>query len=223
MTIPLRILPSLPPAPAELIEGFRQIPVANISDNMNRLFAAGAALRPFHDGTVMCGTALTVRTRPGDNLLVHKALDMARKGDVIVVEAGGDLTNAIIGEIMLRYAASRGVAGFVIDGAIRDLEAVQAGNLPVFAGGVSHRGPYKDGPGEINVPVAIGQTVVEPGSIVVGDADGVVAIPPVLAEAVLVAARRHNAMERDIFKAIADDRFDRSWVDATLRSRGFIA
>ncbi|KKC37409.1 hypothetical protein WH87_12825 [Devosia epidermidihirudinis] len=223
MTMALRILPMAPPAPVALLDGFRAIPVANISDNMHRLFAGGADLRPFHDGTVLCGTALTVRTRPGDNLMVHKALDMARPGDVVVVEAGGDLTNAIIGEIMLRYAEKRGVAGFVIDGAIRDLDAVRNGSLPVYARGVSHRGPYKDGPGEINVPVVVGQAVVEAGSIIVGDADGVLAIPIDQAEAVLADAQRHNAMERGIFKAIADGSFDRSWVDETLQLRGFMS
>lgn len=102
---------------------------------MSRLFSGGAALRPFHDGTPLLGVALTVRTRPGDNLMVHKAIDMAEPGDVIVVDAGGDVTNSIIGEIMTTLAAKKGIAGFVIDGAVRDTDAMRISSLPVYARG----------------------------------------------------------------------------------------
>src|SRR3546814_3234911 len=122
---------------------------------MARMTAGGARLRPMHAGGVMAGPALTVKTRPGDNLMVHRALDIADPGDVIVVDAGGDLTNAIIGELMLAFAEHKRLGGIVINGAIRDYAALRAGRFPVFAAGVTHRGPYKDGPGELNVPVAI--------------------------------------------------------------------
>ena len=125
----------------------------------------------------MAGPALTVKTRPGDNLMLHKALDLAEPGDVIVVDAGGDLTNAIIGEIMSGYAASRGLGGIVINGAIRDAGALRRASFPVYAAGVTHRGPYKDGPGEINVPIAIDGMVIEPGDLIVGDEDGVLVRP----------------------------------------------
>ena len=115
----------------ELVEKFRQVPVANVSDCMSRMTAGGARLRPMHDGTPLAGPALTVRTRPGDNLLVHKALSMAQSGDVIVVDAGGDLTNAIIGEIMTTYAESRGIAGIIINGAIRDCGTIRRSAFPV--------------------------------------------------------------------------------------------
>src|SRR4051812_49684010 len=106
---------------------------------MYRMDAGGARLRPMHKGGRMAGPALTVKTRPGDNLMVHKALDLAEPGDVLVVDAGGDLTNAIIGELMLRQAELRGVAGIVINGAVRDAAEIRAGKLPVFAAGVTHR------------------------------------------------------------------------------------
>src|SRR5260370_23739552 len=122
-------------------------------------------MRPMHGKGAVADPAVTVRTRLVDNLLVHKALDLAEPGDLIVVDAGGDLTSAIIGELMVAHARKRGVAGFVIDGAIRDSAAIDAGVFPVFAAGVTHRGPYKDGPGEINVPVAIGGMVIEPGDL----------------------------------------------------------
>ena len=135
----------------DLAERFRRIPVANISDCMSRMTAGGPRLRPMHGGAVMAGPALTVRTRPGDNLLVHKALDLAQPGDVIVVDAGGDLTNAIIGEIMTSYARSRGVAGIVIN-AIRDCGAIRQGDFPVYAAGVTHRGPYRTAPARSTAP-----------------------------------------------------------------------
>lgn len=204
----------------ELVEKFRTIPTAIVSDNMHRIFAGGTGLRPFHGDAVLCGSALTVRTRPGDNLMVHKALDIARPGDVIVVDASGDLTNAIIGEIMLNYAITRGVAGFVIDGAVRDSGAIAKSGLPVYARGVTHRGPYKDGPGEVGVPVTVGGMVVSSGDIVLGDEDGVLAVPQGHAEEILALAVAQQARETGILASIADGTVDRTWVDQTLRAKG---
>ncbi len=143
----------------DLVTRYRTLPVANISDVMSRI-AGTNRLRPMHAGGWLGGPALTVKTRPGDNLMVHKAIDLAQPGDVIVVDAGGVLVNAIIGEIMSTLAEKKGVAGFVIDGSIRDAGAIRAGSFPVFAAGVAHRGPYKDGPGEINCAVAIDGMIV---------------------------------------------------------------
>ena len=220
MTPGFRIERGHPRPSADLVTAFRTIPTAIISDNMNRLFAGGTALRPFHRTGTLCGTALTVRTRPGDNLMVHKALDVAEPGDVIVVDAGGDTTNAIIGEIMWSYARERGVAGFVIDGAVRDTAAIAAGDLPVYARGATHRGPYKDGPGEIDVPVSVGGMVVMPGDIVVGDEDGVLAVPLVDAWDILALAMAQQERETGILRSIRDGTLDRSWVDQTLKAKG---
>lgn len=204
----------------KLVEKFRSIPTAIISDNMHRIFAGGTALRPLHGDAALCGVALTVRTRPGDNLMVHKALDLAKPGDVIVVDASGDMTNAIIGEIMLNYAISRGVAGFVVDGAVRDSSAIAKGGLPVYARGVTHRGPYKDGPGEVGVPVTVGGMVVASGDIIVGDEDGLLAVPQSHAEEILALAVAQQNREADILRSIADGTVDRSWVDQTLNAKG---
>lgn len=204
----------------ELVKKFQSIPTAIISDNMNRLFAGGAALRPFHGNATLLGSALTVRTRPGDNLMVHKALDLAEAGDVIVIDAGGDMTNAIIGEIMLSYAISRDVAGFIIDGAVRDSAAIASIGLPVYARGVTHRGPYKDGPGEIGVEVCVGGMVVRSGDIIVGDQDGLISVPQSHAEEILSLALAQVEREESILQSIADRTVDRSWVDQTLRDRG---
>lgn len=220
MTVGFRIAPSAPPVDPALVEAFRAIPVSIVSDCMSRKTASAAGIRPHHAGGALAGTALTVLTRPGDNLMLHKAIDMARPGDVIVVDGGGDLTNALMGEIMLTLAARRGVAGFVIDGAIRDSEAIAAQKLPVYARGITHRGPYKDGPGEINTVIQAGGMVVHPGDLMLGDGDGVLAVRPAEAPAILQAARATVAKEEAMLAAIAAGTLDRSWVDATLKARG---
>ncbi|WP_296572757.1 RraA family protein [Phreatobacter sp.] len=219
MSIGFRVQPRVA-ASKDLVGGLAGVPTSIASDNMARLFAGGCGLRPHHRGGALLGTAFTVRTRPGDNLMVHKAIDMAEPGDVVVVDAGGDLTNAIIGEIMLSIAARRGLAGFVIDGAVRDTDHIAASPLPVYARGVTHRGPYKDGPGELNGPVSIGGMPVMPGDIIIGDADGVLAIPQAEAAEVARLSRAQMAREQAILASIADGSIDRSWVDATLKARG---
>src|SRR3954462_8575623 len=161
---------------ARLVQAFAEIPVANISDCMTRMTAGGPRLRPMHKGGRLGGPALTVKTRPGDNLMIHKALDMAEPGDVVVVDSGGDLTNALIGGLMIANAVKRGLAGIVIHGAVRDYGAIRVGSFPVFAAGVTHRGPYKDGPGEVNVAISIDGMVIEPGDLILGDDDGLVSV-----------------------------------------------
>lgn len=203
-----------------LVEKFRSLPVANVSDMMARMSAGGARLRPFHAGGGMAGPALTVKSRPGDNLMVHKALDLAAPGDVVVVDAGGDLTNAIIGELMLAHAIKRRLGGIVINGAVRDVAALRAHSLPVFAAGATHRGPYKDGPGEINVPIAIDGMVIEPGDLVLGDDDGVLCVPYDQVETVYAATNAKHAAEIQQMAEIVAGRSDRSWVDAALTKLG---
>lgn len=220
MTIGFRICIRQQTAPKALVDAFAKLPVANVSDSMSRLTAGGPRLRPMHASGGMAGVALTVRARPGDNLMLHKAIDMGGPGDVIVVDAGGDLTNALIGEMMLAHAAKRGIAGFVINGAVRDADSIRQDTLPVFAAGITHRGPYKDGPGEINVPVSLDGMVIEPGDIMIGDGDGVLAIPQAEAETILKKAEAKMDAETRQMKAIAEGTNDRSWVDAALKERG---
>ncbi|MCC4298874.1 RraA family protein [Aurantimonas coralicida] len=203
-----------------LVEAFAQIPSAIISDNLNRMVAAGPSVRPMHKGGTLAGTALTVKTRPGDNLMIHKAADIAQPGDVIVVDAGGDLTNALIGELIISHARSRGVVGFVVNGAVRDMDVIAVDDYPVYGAGVSHRGPYKDGPGEVNVPISLDGMVIAPGDIVIGDLDGVVCIPREEAESVLAASRAQQEKEAGIQAAIAGAGWDRAWVDEILKAKG---
>jgi RraA family protein len=205
---------------ADHVNAFREIPVANISDCMTRMSAGGPRLRPMHRSGRLAGAAITVKTRPGDNLMIHKALDMAQPGDVIVVDGGGDLTNALIGELMTTFAITRGIAGFVINGAIRDIDVIGSGDFPVYAAGITHRGPYKDGPGEINVPIAIAGMVINPGDLILGDADGMLCVPMAHADTILAAARQKVTAEQTTLADIAAGRLDTSWVDRTLQRIG---
>ncbi|BCQ27611.1 RraA family protein (plasmid) [Caballeronia sp. NK8] len=200
-----------------MLAALRELPVSLLSDNMARV-SGTTGLRPFHRSKPMAGTAVTVRTRGGDNLAIHRAFDFCRPGDVLVIDGAGELTQALMGDIMASYAESLGVQGLVIDGAIRDVGALSQRNFPVYARGVTHRGPYKNGPGEINVPVTVGGMVVHPGDIIVGDEDGVLAIAPSDVEAVIEGARKTAAKEAAALQSIAEGRFDRSWV-AVQRER----
>jgi RraA family protein len=221
MSASMRIL-DIPKRPdPRLVAEFAKMVTPHLSDSMERLYAGGPRLRPMHREGKLAGPAFTVKTAAGDNLLVHKALDSARPGDVIVVDAGGFLDNAIIGELMMTRAKQRGVAGIVIWGAIRDSAEIGAGTYPVFAAGVTHRGPYKNGPGEINVPIMMGGTPVSPGDIIVGDADGLVAVPQELAAQVLASAKAILAKETASMKQILAGTVDRAWVDKALKEKGY--
>jgi regulator of RNase E activity RraA len=216
----LQILKRTRQVDARTVQAFADIPVANVSDCMTRMTAGGPRLRPMHDGARMGGPALTVKCRPGDNLMIHKALDMAQPGDVIVVDAGGDLTNSLFGEIMVSYAISRKLGGVVLNGAVRDIDFIAAGSFPLYAAGVTHRGPYKDGPGEINVPIAIDGMVIHAGDLVIGDADGLLCVPYDDCERVLAASREKVAQEKVTLANIAAGKHDTSWIDARLKAIG---
>src|SRR2546421_6710957 len=221
MSASMRIL-DIPkrPDPRLIAELAKMVP-PTFSDSMEPLYAGGPQLGPMHKEGKLAGPAFTVKTAAGDNLLVHRALDAARAGDVIVVDAGGFLDNAIIGELMMSRARQRGVAGIVIWGAIRDSAEIGAGTYPVYAAGVTHRGPYKNGPGEINVPINMAGMPVNPGDIIVGDADGLVAIPQDQAERILKAAQGILAKETAAVKEIEAGTVDRSWVDKSLKEKGY--
>lgn len=203
----------------ELMERVGAFAVSNLADCMGRFFCAGPQIKPFNEVRLL-GSAFTVRAPIGDNLMFHKAIDMAQPGDVLVIDGQGDETRSLCGEIMMTYAVSRGIAGFVVDGAIRDSAAIAGLNLAVYARSVSPMGPYKNGPGEINVPVSCGGAIVKPGYIVVGDADGVVFIDPADAEEIIKKTQILYDNEVKTFAAIKAGTFDRSWVDKTLKEKG---
>jgi RraA family protein len=218
--IGLRILKRKQAVSLEMAKKFLQLPVANVSDCMSRMTAAGPRLRPMHKAGRMAGPAFTVKTRPGDNLMIHKSLWMAQPGDIIVVDGGGDLTNALIGELMVGMAIKQKLGGIVINGAIRDAQALRDRDFPVFAAGVTHRGPYKDGPGEINVPVAIDGMVIEPGDLIIGDDDGLLCVPYAETEKLYQAASEKMAQEAKIIEQTQNGTLDIAWIDATLARLG---
>jgi RraA family protein len=199
-----------PPAPAvdpAMIAAFRDATTPSISDNLDRLPGL-VGLRPFHRGGKLVGTAFTVQVRSGDNLAIHQALNEVRPGDVLVVAGGGDTSRALVGDIMKAIAESRGCAGFVIDGAIRDAGVFAASDFPCYARAAIHRGPYKQGPGATNVPVSIGGWTVNPGDVVVGDEDGVVTFPASIAPSLIEAVRAQDKREAEVLQMIREGRYD---------------
>ncbi|MGH1592045.1 RraA family protein [Methylobacterium phyllosphaerae] len=196
--------PSVDPA---LLAAFRDVSTATISDCLSRMPVLNG-LRPFHHDGRLLGTAFTVQVRTGDNLAIHQALEEVRRGDVIVVDGGGDTSRALVGDIMKAIAESRGVAGFVIDGAVRDTAAFADADFPCYARAATPRGPFKAGPGAINVPVSVGGWTVNPGDVVVGDHDGVVTFPPGCAPDLLAAVHAQMAREEEVLVLIRAGRYD---------------
>ncbi|MBS6643985.1 MAG: RraA family protein [Clostridiaceae bacterium] len=205
----------------ELISRFKGMPVANIDDNMGRIAAVENSIVPIGKGQLL-GSAFTVRVPQGDNLMFHAAMDLAKPGDVIVIDAGGFTDRAIFGELMAAYCKKRGIKGIVCDGAIRDKDSLsQMEDFPVYARSVTPNGPYKNGPGEINVPVVIGGKAVNPGDIVVGDEDGVIIISP--EEAAMLADRTLEVQnkEAEIMRLIEEEgTYIRPWVQEKLDEIG---
>ncbi|MGO2148016.1 RraA family protein [Halomonas sp.] len=205
----------------KLLTAFKQVPVAHAGDVMGRHTGA-VGLCAYHNdlGLTMCGTAITVRTRPGDNLMVHVAIQRAQPGDIIVIDGGGDLSTAVIGGLMRTTAIARQLGGIVIDGALRDVAEWAEGVLPVYARGHVHRGPSKDGPGQINIPISCAGMTVMPGDLILGDADGVIAIPASEAEALLSLCQTQAAKEARIRAQNETGEVDRERFDSILRKKG---
>jgi len=185
----------------QVVKGFEGIPTGVVSDAMGRMGSMGAEIKPVWPRARIVGPALTVRTFPADNLMIHKAVTLAKPGDVLVINAGGYKDAAVFGDLLGYSCKVHNIAGVVIDGASRDAEGMAAIGFPVFARAVLPMGPFKDSPGSINVPVSCGGVAVQPGDIIVGDGDGVVVVPmeeaaDVLAKAQAAAAREQQTRER---------------------------
>ena len=158
-----------------LLQGFDDLAVADICDALGRNAAFPSKIKALGKSSIR-GMAYTVNLPASENLLLYYAVDNALPGDVLVVACAGYEERAVCGEILANLAMKRGLAGFVVDGAVRDSDALKELDFPVFARAVSPNGPYKSACGEINVPVSIGNVVVHPGDIIIGDGDGLVAI-----------------------------------------------
>lgn len=219
--IGFRIRTDTPSASAALVEQFRGLGSPSVADAMGRFHFMDAGIRS-QSRLPLCGAAVTVDVRPGDNLMVHKAFEMARAGDVVVVSTNGNTTSAVFGELMCHTAVAVRLGGLVVDGAIRDVERVTAMGFPVFSRAVCAGGCDKDGPGEINVPIACGGVVVMPGDIVVGDADGVAVVPREEAAEVLQLVQSLLEREKVRTAEIRSGQVFRREINETLKRKGVL-
>jgi regulator of RNase E activity RraA len=219
-TIGFRIYLNTTRPAAGLVSAFRAVPTGNVRDAMDRLGALDYHIKPLAADSRVAGPALTVRTRPGDNLMVWKALDVAQPGDVLVIATYEYTTASTFGERVVQAAKAKGLAGIVCDGLCRDASGIRVTGLPTFVTGTVPSSPGKDGPGEIGGAVACGGIVVQAGDIIVGDEDGVVVVPQ--ADAPAVAERLKTVAEKEAHMAadLAAGRLVPEWVDAALAAKG---
>jgi len=207
----------------DVVDRLSAIDIALVSDLMNRLYTLRSGLVPIvptPDGSLLAGPACTVKVYPGDNLMIHAVLDIAQPGDVIVVDTAGATTNAVLGDMVTNKAKARGLSGFVIDGLVRDVDGMMEAGLPVFARGVTPRGPLHRGPGEINYSVCCGGVSIDPGDIVLAGADGVVVVPLDSADTILARAEKKATQEDDYVAAVKRGEFSNRWVSDLLTNTG---
>jgi regulator of RNase E activity RraA len=216
-----RVFTSITRPPRSLVEGLGELESTYISDAMNRFGGMDANILPADPAMRLAGPAVTVRVPPGDNLMVYKAFEVAQPGDILVIEARGYTSVAQWGDLTSMIARRLGLGGVVTDGSLRDLAGIREVGLPVFAKPwIVPNGALKDGPGEVNVPVAVGGVPVLPGDIVVGDANGVVVVPRLDAEVVLAQARAVAASEVKKIKEFEEGKLIPDWLADTLRQKG---
>jgi RraA family protein len=208
--------------PAALVAKAKQFQASILADVGGRRGTLGGRIQPLSKSMKVAGPAFTVEVRPGDNLMIHAALALAQPGDVIVVDGKGDLSCALTGALMAAHAQKAGIAGFVIDGAVRDTDECARGSFPIFAAGANPNGPLKGAAGRINWPVSLAGTSVNPGDLIVGDADGVVVVPRELATAIVSGAQAKVDAEAERMKAIARGDVAQAWVEDSLRSFGVL-
>lgn len=214
-----RVRLDFPRLDAEVVTALAEFATPDISDLLNRLYAMDSEIHCLNGGPV-AGLACTVRTYPGDNLMVHKSLDIARPGDVVVVGASGGRSSAVCGDLVATKAKHRGIAGFIIDGLIRDLPGIRPLGIPIYARGTTPTGPLHRGPGEINFPVACGGVVVNPGDVVVADEAGIVVVPQQVAHELLGRLRAQAAGMAEYLAAVTRGEFNNDWVDRQLAEQG---
>lgn len=219
--IGFRIIMGIPRPPLDLVEKFRGLASSNLADAMGRFNFMDSGILS-RSGIPLCGVAVTVTCRPGDNLMVHKALEVAESGDIVVVNTNGNVTSAVFGELMGRSAVAAKLGGIIIDGPIRDVDAITRLEFPAYSRAVSPGGCDKDGPGEINVPISCGGAVVHPGDIVVGDSDGIAVVPQSDASAVLQLVGELIAREERRIAEIQGGGVFKVEIDDSLRKKGVL-
>ena len=202
------------------ISQLKGISTSIISDSIGRNLVAKQILPINKKPISVCGNAFTVQVRSGDNLMIHKALQMIQPGDVLVISGDEDIDRALFGEILMTIAIKQGAIACIVDGAVRDIDAFDRESFPCWARGISLRGPFKDGPGTINQAIFIGGMLVQPGDIIVGDGDGVIAIPRDTAQAAVTLSKEKLRQEEKTIESILNGTYDDSWVDKVLKQKG---
>lgn len=202
--IGFRVVTKITRAPQGLVDAFRECATTNIADVVTKMFTMATAIKPLYTPVRrVAGSAVTVRVPPGDNLMVHVVLSHLAPGDLVVVDARGDLEYALGGALVCAIAKSHGAQAFVLDGVYRDVGELRSLDFPVFGRGLQPRPPGKVGPGEINTVISCGGVPVHPGDIVVADEDGVVVVPRAYAEGVLEQARERGRKDAKRWSDIA--------------------
>lgn len=215
------IIKSIERADDALVQQFRDLVPANISDVQGRQNTMDARVKPIYAPMPkLCGPAVTVKARPGDNLVSFKAIELARPGDVIVISGAFDMAYSLWGGVMSAMAQAKGIAGLVTDGLVRDVAQTREVGFPVFAIGLTPTGPTKEGIGQLNTSVSCGGVIVHPGDIIVGDEDGVVVVHANEAAAVLERTRARVALEQAWFERIARGEIFLMDSDDEFRARG---
>lgn len=205
-----------------LLARLKEIGTCSISDAMNGFNTMHPSIKPIYEETRIAGNAITVRMRSADNLMLHKAIQMAEEGDIIVVDTYGADMNSIIGEMMTFTAIKKGVAGIIIDGAVRDILELKKMRAPIFAKAVTPSLGSRRGPGEINYTISCGGVTVNPGDIIVGDANGVVVVDPMMADEILKIAEEKVAFDEQWYQEILKGNTIRSDVEEYLRQNGLL-
>ena len=208
--------------PAALVELARKFQASILADVGGRRGTLGGRIQPLAKSMKVAGPAFTVEVRPGDNLMIHAALQLAQPGDVIVVDGKGDLSCALTGALMAAHAQKAGIAGFVIDAAVRDTDDCAKGSFPIFAAGANPNGPLKNSGGRINWPVSLAGTTVNPGDLIVGDADGVVVVPRETAAEIVKGAQAKVDAENQRMAAIGRNELAQAWVPELLKGVGVL-
>lgn len=208
---------------ADVVKQASEFASSILADVAGRRGALHGRIQPLSPSMRFAGTAITVEVRPGDNLMIHAAMAIAKPGDVIVVDGKGDLGSALMGEIMSQQCVALGIAAVVIDGAVRDSEAIRELGFPMFAAGLNPNGPTKSIAGRLNHPISIGGVTVHPGDLVVGDADGVTVIERAKAASLIPLATEKVAAETKRIQGIQSRQALRpAWLDGALRAAGVI-
>lgn len=212
-----------PDRPADdLVKAFEGQATGPVVDAMGRRGGLSPNIKPVTSAVRFCGPALTVWTAPRDNLAPYAALAFAKPGDVLVIQAGGPDEVAILGDIAIGMAKNAGITAVVTDGYVRDRDGLEALGIPVFAAGLTPNSPFKNGPGEVGGPIAIGGVALEPGDILVGDADGIAAVPWRAAQRIRTALTAILTKETEMERSVTDGTARPAWLETILTGEAVV-